>query len=273
MISRRLTITAVAAVAALSVTACGGGSDGAANNANSVRVGIKFDQPGLGLKVGNEYKGFDVDVANYIANKMGKTPVFSEAPSPQRETLIKTGQVDFIVATYSISDARKKEVTFSGPYIVVGQDLLVRAEDNSITGPDKLDGKKLCSVKGSTSAQKIKDSYPKVQLQEYDTYSKCVEEVVAGTVDALSTDDAILAGYAAQDQYKGKLRLVGKPFTVEKLGIGMKKGDVEMCQTITTAVQEMIKNGEWQKSIDTNLGPSGYKVNSKYNPPTFDPCV
>ncbi len=83
-----------------------------------------------------------------------------QAPSAQRETLISTGQVDMVVATYSITDARKEKVSFAGPYFVAGQDLLVRADDTSITGPDSLDGKKLCSVTGSTSAQKVKDELP-----------------------------------------------------------------------------------------------------------------
>ena len=69
-----------------------------------------------------------------------------------------------------------------------------------------LTGKKLCSVTGSTSAQKVKDKYPGVQLQEYDTYSKCVEALNAKVVDALTTDNTILAGYAGQPAYKGKLK-------------------------------------------------------------------
>ncbi len=126
----------------------------------------------MGLKKGSEYTGMDVDVAKYIAKELGADEgdiTWVQAPSAQRETLIQTGQVDMIVATYSITDARKEKVSFAGPYFVAGQDLLMRADDASITGPDSLDGKKLCSVKGSTSAQKVKDKYPGVQLQEFGT--------------------------------------------------------------------------------------------------------
>ena len=64
-----------------------------------------------------------------------------------------------------------------------------------------------------------------MQLQEYDTYSKCVEALNAKVVDALTTDNTILAGYASQPAYKGKLKLVGKTFSEEKYGVGLKKGD------------------------------------------------
>lgn len=272
-----LRAAAMIGAGALALSACGGGpgSSGGGGNAdsNTVKVGIKFDQPGMGLKQGDQYTGFDVDVAKYVAKELGKTPQFSEAPTPQRETLIKTGQVDYIVGTYSISDKRKQDISFAGPYFIADQDLLVRSDEKAITGADKLGGKKLCSVKGSTPAQKIKDKYPQTQLQEYDTYSKCVEELVNGTVDAMTTDNTILAGYAAQPQYKGKLKLVTKPVSDsrENYGVGLKKGDTAMCQKITDALKKMISSGEWQKAVDANLAPSGFKPGAG-NPPTPAAC-
>ena len=137
---------------------------------------------------------------------------FKESPSAQRETLIESGQVQLVFATYSITDDRKQKVSFGGPYFIAGQDLLVKTDNTDITGPDAMNGKKLCSVTGSTSAKKIKDNYAsQVQLQEYDTYSKCVEALNSGTIDAVTTDNVILAGFAAQSQYQGKLKVVGKP--------------------------------------------------------------
>lgn len=269
--------TALLAAGMLTLAACGAGASGsggvpATDGGNTLRVGIKFDQPGLGLQTGNTYSGFDVDVANYVAQELGKTPTFSEAPSPQRETLLKTGQVDMIVATYSITDKRKQEVGFAGPYFVAGQDLLVRQNETAITGPDTLTGKKLCSVKGSTSAQKVQTDYPGVQLQEYDTYSKCVEELANGTVDALTTDNTILAGYASQQQYQGKLKVVGKPFSQERYGVGLPHGDTQTCQQVTDALKKMVESGEWQKAVDKNFGPAGFKP-GEGNPPTPDACA
>lgn len=273
---KQLGATVLLTVGALTLAACGAGSSGGGGAAgtdggNTVRVGVKFDQPGMGLKSGNDYTGFDIAVAKYIATELGKTPQFSEAPTPQRETLLKTGQLDYIVGTYSITDKRKQEVSFAGPYFIAGQDLLVRANDSSITGPDSLKGKKLCSVKGSTSAQNVQKDYPGVQLQEYDTYSKCAEELVNGTVDALTTDNTILAGYASQQQYAGKLKVVGKTFSEEKYGVGLKKGDTAMCQQITDALKKMISSGEWEKAVQANLGPAGFKPGAG-NPPTPEAC-
>jgi glutamate transport system substrate-binding protein len=277
MKARRLGAAAAAATLALTLAACGssdGGGNGGDSGGKGLKIGIKFDQPGLGLKKGSEFTGMDVDVAKYVAKALGTSEgdiTWIQAPSAQRETLISTGQVDMVVATYSITDARKEKVSFAGPYFIAGQDLLVRADDTSITGPDTLKGKKLCSVTGSTSAQKVKEKVPDVNLQEFGTYSECVAALASGAIDALTTDDTILAGYAAQDQYKGKLKVVGQPFSTENYGIGIKKGDTAMCQKITDAIKTMISDGSWQKAVDANLGPAGYKP-GEGNPPTPASC-
>jgi glutamate transport system substrate-binding protein len=281
----RISVATVAALAAIGLAACGsgtpagsggaGGATGGGGGGEAVKVGIKFDQPGMGLKKGSDYTGMDVDVAKYIAKELGAGEgdiTWVQAPSAQRETLIQTGQVDMIVATYSITDKRKEKVGFAGPYFIAGQDLLIRADDASITGPDSLDGKKLCSVKGSTSAQKVKDKYPGVQLQEFGTYSECLPALSTGGVDALTTDDTILAGYAAQPEFKGKFKVVGQPFSEENYGVGIKKGDTAKCTKINDAIKKMITDGSWQKAIDANLGPAGYKPGAG-NPPTPAACA
>ena len=248
--------------------------DAGAGDSDSVTIGIKFDQPGLGQQVGNDYEGFDVEVARYVAKELGYTDVtFKEAPSAQRETLLQSGQVKMIFATYSITDERKTKVSFAGPYFIAGQDLLVKADNTDITGPESLDGKKLCSVTGSTSAQKIKDQYASgVQLQEFDTYSKCVQ-ALGRSVDAVTTDNVILAGFAAQSQYQGKLKVVGKPFSEERYGVGIKQGDTELCESINDAIQKMIDEGAWQKALDDTVGASGFKPDTSVNPPKPDDCA
>jgi len=246
----------------------------AASSGGPVTIGIKFDQPGLGQQVGNDYQGFDVTVANYVAKELGYTDVtFKESPSAQRETLLQSGQVKMIFATYSITDERKQKVSFAGPYFVAGQDLLVKSDNTDITGPDALDGKKLCSVTGSTSAQKIKDQYSTgVQLQEFDTYSKCVQALNSGTIDAVTTDNVILAGFAAQSQYQGKLKVVGAPFSEERYGVGIKQGDTALCESINGAIQKMVDDGSWQKALDDTVGASGFTPDADTNPPEPDAC-
>lgn len=278
---RFATVAAAALLASLSLAACGSSSSGGSDSASAepatgkkIKIGTKFDQPGLGLKKGTEMSGFDVDVATYVAKELGSNAAdieWVQAVSAQRETLLSTGQVDMIVATYSITDKRKEQVAFAGPYFIAGQDLLVRADDSGITGPDSLDGKKLCSVKGSTSAQKVQDKVPGVNLQEFGTYSECVAGLVSGAVDAVTTDDTILAGYAAQEQFKGKVKVVGTTFSTENYGIGLKKGDTAMCEKVTAAIEKMIKDGAWQKAVDANFGPASYKP-GEGNPPTPAAC-
>lgn len=252
---RMVTAALVAAAMPFALAACGGGDD-----SKKVTVGIKYDQPGLGLKnPDGTFSGFDVDVATYVAGQLGYKPEdieFKEAPSGQRENLIQNGQVDYIVATYSITDARKEKVDFAGPYLITGQSLLVKADNTDITGPESLqNNKRLCSVSGSTPAQRIKDKYPGVQLQQYDTYSACVEALKTGAIDAVTTDEVILAGYAAQSP--GTFKIVGKPFSEERYGIGLKKGDTELRNKINTALEKMESSGAWKEAFERNLGPAG----------------
>jgi len=260
---------------AMSLSACASNpAGGDPGTGGKVIIGIKFDQPGLGLKVGEDYEGFDVEVAKYVAKDLGYTEVeFKESPSAQRETLLQSDQVKMIFATYSITDDRKKKVSFAGPYFIAGQDLLVSSSNTDITGPETLNGKKLCSVVGSTSAQKIKDTIAnQVQLQEYDTYSKCVEALASGSIDAVTTDNVILAGFAAQSQYSGKLKVIGKPFSTERYGVGIKMGDTRLCTAINAALAKMVADGSWQKALDATVGPSGFTPDAATNPPKADAC-
>ncbi|WP_024806126.1 glutamate ABC transporter substrate-binding protein [Nocardia sp. BMG51109] len=263
-ITRALQLGIGALAIALAATGCGGGgSKGIAENtaAGKLTIGVKFDQPGLSLRdKDGSLSGFDIDVAKYIAGKLGVTEdkiTFKEAPSAQRETLIQNGQVDFIVGTYSITDQRKQKVDFGGPYYIAGQSLLVRADNNEITGPDTIKGKKVCSVKGSTPAQNLEKNFPDVSLQTYDTYSLCVEALKAGSMDAMSTDDVILAGYAAQSP--GQLKLAGKPFTTEKYGVGLKKGDTESRGKINDAIEAMFNDGAWKAALEKNFAGTGFQ--------------
>lgn len=270
MSSLRIRVAAAVALAValpLSVTACGGGDSGggsaASGDKEKIVIGTKFDQPGLGLKgPDGKLTGFDVDVATFVAGQLGYTPdkiEWKESVSAQRENLIDNDQVDFIAATYSINDERKKRVDFAGPYLITGQSLLVKADNTDITGKDSLaNNKKLCSVKGSTPAQKIKDEFPSVQLQEYPNYSACVEALKNGAIDAVTTDEVILAGFAAQTP--GVFKVVGDTFSTEKYGIGLKKGDTELRTKINDAITKMETDGEWAKAFEKNLGPAGIKT-------------
>ncbi|MFE0094597.1 glutamate ABC transporter substrate-binding protein [Streptomyces sp. NPDC059015] len=268
---RKASAAAAAAVAlALTVTACGSGKKddaaggGSAGGGDKITIGIKVDQPGIGLKTPDgKFVGFDVDVAKYVAKELGYEEgdiVFKETKSADRETAIERGDVKFIVASYSINDKRLAKVDFAGPYLLAHQDILVRADDDSIKSPADLNNKKLCSVTGSTSAQNVKDKLaPKAQLQEYGGYSECLTGLENKVIDALTTDDSILAGYAAQDAFKGKFKLAGFKMSNENYGIGLKKGDTELKDKINKALEKMVQDKSWDKAVAAHFGPAGYQ--------------
>lgn len=263
---RKVTAASAAVLAlALTATACGSDKkDGGSGDSKKITIGIKIDQPGIGLKTPDgKYTGFDVDVATYVAKELGydaKDIVFKETKSADRETAIERGDVKFIAASYSINDERLQKVDFAGPYLLAHQDILVRADDNSFKSPEDLNNKKLCSVAGSTSAQNVHDKLaPKADLQEFGGYSECLTGLENKVVDALTTDDSILAGFASQQQFQGKFKLAGFKMSNENYGIGLKKGDADLKKKINDALTKMVSDGSWDKAVKDNFGPANYK--------------
>lgn len=226
-----------------------------------ITIGVKEDQPGLGFKdpATGEYSGCDIEIARWMAASLGLSAdkiQFQAIASSNREQALANGQVDLYVGTYSITDKRKALVDFAGPYFVTGQGLLVKKDNTSINSEKDLAGKTVCSATGSTPIQNIKAKFPDTKTTEFDLYSKCVEQVKNGSADALTTDQAILLGYAAQDP--DNLKVVGPPFTTEKYGIGVKKGDT----ALRTFLNDTLTKGKdvWTKIYDSTLGKSGTKV-------------
>lgn len=226
-------------------------------------IGIRFDQPGLSERtLDGDFVGFDIDVATYVAGELGVDPQdidWVETTSATREGDIESGRVDLVVAAYSITDERKQTVDFAGPYFVTGQDLIVRSASSDITGPETLNGKKLCSVSGSTPAQQVKERFAQaVELVEYPRYPDCVTALLAMQVDAVTTDAVILAGYVAQNPEL--MHVVGNAFSEERYGIGLHKDDDEGKAEVNAAIEKMISDGAWTESLNRNIGPSGYKL-------------
>lgn len=285
---RLRTLAAGAAALALALTACGesdtdlggGGTTGndayevvsnpsfaagstmeKLKSAGKVRIGVKYDQPGIGNKNPStgQPEGFDIEVGKIVAGQLGLKAdqiQWVETVSKNREPFIQGGQVDLVIASYSITDKRKEVISFAGPYYVTGQDLLIRKDDAStITGPDALAGKTVCSVTGSTPLAKLESDYKQAKTQAYATYTECVDKLETKGVDAVSTDGAILLGYAANNP--DQLQVVGKPFSTEKYGIGLKKDDTAFREFINTSLEKSFGNGAWKKAYDATLGKSG----------------
>ncbi len=282
---RRTAATTLAALALVSVAACGksgspaAGSDSATTAGYTVRtdakldgsatvaaakkrgklvIGAKADQPFLGFDdpVAGTRTGFDIEIAKMVAADLGFSPSQIEwktIPSANRETAISGGDVDYYVGTYTINDKRKAQVGFAGPYYIAGQDLLVQKGNTDITGAESTKDRNVCSATGSTSIDRIKTFGAKVTA--YDTYSTCVEKLLSKDVDAVTTDDAILMGYAAKNA--DQLKVVGKPFSTEKYGIGLNKDDTVLRGAIDDAIAAHEANGDWKKAFDATLAKSG----------------
>jgi glutamate transport system substrate-binding protein len=239
-------------------------------SAGTVKVGVKADQPNLGFKDASGKRcGFDIEIAQLVAAGLGVDPSkiqYSEIPSANRESAIKGGQIDYYVGTYSITDKRKNDVGFAGPYFVAGQDLLVRKDETAITGKDTLKGKKVCSATGSTPIQRVRDENltEASNIVEFQTYSECVSQLLDKKVDAVTTDDAILKGFAAQNP--DALKVVGKPFSTEKYGIGLPKDDKALRTYVDDLLEKSFTDGTWQKIYDGTLGKSG----SSAQPPKLE---
>ncbi|WP_380169858.1 glutamate ABC transporter substrate-binding protein [Kineococcus sp. DHX-1] len=298
---RSLTLAGTAATL-LALTACGGGGgqlsgEDAADqptaeasasfeagtkmadisSAKKITIGTKFDQPGFGeANLENKPEGFDVDVAEYIAAKLGVAPdaiSWVPAPSAQREDLIANGDVDLVVATYTINDKRKERITFAGPYYVAGQQIMVAKDNTTITGPDSLKtnpDQKICSVTGSTPAENIRQYLADPgQLVEFAGYSDCAAQLQSGQVAAVTTDNVILTGLVAKSN--DAFKLVGEQFTEEPYGIGITKGDTKFCEFINSTLKEMSDDGSYEEAWKATAGK--YEGTELPTLPTADACA
>lgn len=271
--SRTIRAVAAAMVLGLGAAACGGddapeveveedaefaaGSTMAElNEAGSITIGTKFDQPLFGLRgPSGEPEGFDVEIGKIIAAKLGIEPdaiEWVETVSANREQFIEDGNVDIVVATYTINDDRKERIDFAGPYFIAGQTIMVLEDNTEIEGPDDLAGMSVCSVEGSTPAENIRTNYPDAELVPTDAYSNCLEPLRNGQVDAMTTDNVILSGFV--DQNEGEFKIVGDPFTEEPYGIGLAKGDDDFREFINTALEESYEDGSWEAAWEATAG-------------------
>lgn len=280
----KIKVAALAATAAIALTACSSSDDGGGDvdtssfadgstmaklaDAGKITIGTKFDQPLFGLKApSGEPEGFDVEVAKNIAHQLGIKDdgiTWVETVSANREPFIEGGQVDIVVATYTINDDRKKIVSFAGPYYNAGQALMVLADNDDITSPDDLAGKKVCSVEGSTPAENIRENYPDAELKLFGAYTDCLEPLRNGGVDVLTTDNVILAGYV--DESDGEFKVAGEPFTEEPYGIGLAHDDTEFRNWINDVLEESFDDGSWLKAWNDTAGA----VLPEPTPPTID---
>ena len=274
--SKRLWIIALMLVLALVAAACGGDDEGADDTEaggngeteaeefeegtpmaefqeeGEVTIGVKFDVPPFGFEnpQSGEVEGFDVDMGNYIADKLGVEANFIEAISDNRIPFLADGTADLILSTMTITTDRDAEIDFSRPYYVARGRILV-PEGSDIAGVDDLGGTRVCTALGSTYEGTLTEQAPDAELDLVDAYSECLEKIQNESVDAVSTDDVILTGMIIQDE---SLQLVGEPLTTEPYGVGIAEGETELAEFLDATVEESFEDGTWDELYEEWVG-------------------
>ncbi|MDG4863798.1 glutamate ABC transporter substrate-binding protein [Streptomyces sp. T-3] len=217
---------------------------------NSYRWGYRDPDDG-------QLHGFDIDLAKEIGRSiMGREDAvtFRAVPTNQRIPMLKSGKVDLIVRTMTISCTRKAEgVEFSTAYFKTGQQVLA-PEDSTIEGyDDTLNGRRVCVADGSTADEALKKESHGAKILRVVNQLDCLVQLQLGNADAVVTDSALGAGQAAQDP---TVELKGEPFTEEYYGVAAKQGADDLVGRVNDILEKYRDGGDgskWQKAYGTWL--------------------
>lgn len=238
-------------------------------------IGTKFNQLGSGLKnpTTGELEGFDIEIGKLIAaelfgvsaSKAEDKIEFKETPTPVREFSIQRGEVDIVIATYTINDARKAFVDFAGPYVIDGQTVMVPTDNTTIKTLEDLNGKKVCTARNSTTPKNLTDKKIAANLTLFETYPECATALRQGRVEAVVTDRGILLGLV--EQSARAFKIVDIDVSEEPLGIGLKKGDDAFREFLNDRLEEIFESGDWATAYAGTLGKLGLQTPE---PPTVN---
>ena len=205
-----------------------------------------------------EITGFDVDIAGEVARDIFGTPSQVEyriLSSADRIAALQNNQVDIVVKTMSITCERRELVGFSTVYLNANQRILA-PRDSTITQASDLSGKRVCAVKGTTSLKRIQEISPSPIIVAVVTWADCLVALQQRQVDAVSTDDSILAGLVSQDPY---LHIVGPSLNQEPYGIGVNKDNTGLVRFVNGTLERVRRDGTWNtlyRKWLTVLGPA-----------------
>lgn len=214
-----------------------------------------------------EITGFDVDIAGEIARDIFGTPSQVEyriLSSADRIEALENNQVDVVVKTMTITCERKERVNFSTAYLTANQRILA-PRDSNIRQSRDLSGKRVCVAKGTTSLERIQQITPPPLIVGVVTWADCLVALQQRQVDAVSTDDSILAGLVSQDPY---LQIVGPSMNEEPYGIGVNKQNTGLVRFVNGTLQRIRGDGTWNtlyRKWLTVLGPAPAPPVARYS--------
>lgn len=225
-------------------------------NRGEIVIGVKFDVPQFGAlnPATGQPEGFDVDLGNIIAGRLGVRARYVEAISRNRIPFLQQDKVDLIISTMTINEERKQEIDFSNVYYIAEQRLLVK-KDGPIQDVDDLNsrGASVCSAKGSTSETNIRAVAPNAKVNLQDGYSQCFQLLQNDQVQAVTTDNVILVGLLKNDP--ARFRISGRPFSKEPYGMGIKKGRVGFVDFVNEVLTDVKQDGTWVRLYNKWVKP------------------
>ncbi|WP_245679168.1 transporter substrate-binding domain-containing protein [Actinomadura hibisca] len=271
MVRLRLLVGLV--VLCASLAACGRSGDSLLAK-DTLTVGVRPDLPGLGhRKADGTFEGFDIDVARYVGERLGKKVRFVPVLANDRIPALTSGRADLVLATLSVTPERKTQIAFAGPYFLSYQDVLVRTGERGVKGVRDLKGRRFCGVEGADPVKRLQalNGMDKVTIVEARDYDECMTKIGNGAVDAITTNDVILAGLAKRAGGQ-RYRLVNAQISEQSTGIGIRQGDLDGCEALNKAVTRMYQDGTATRLVGkwfagTGLGRATVQV------PQFEGCM
>ncbi|MFI0369425.1 transporter substrate-binding domain-containing protein [Actinomadura sp. 1N219] len=268
---RRLGLVALGLVGCLAVSGCAGGEEPSILGQETLVAGVRPDLPGIGFKLPDgRFEGLDVDVSRYLAEKMGKKVRFAPALAADREQLLRDGKVDMVL-TFWLEPEWKQRLGFAGPYLLSYQDILVRDAERKVRGVRDLKGRKICAVTGSGAAEAVtRERQVAAVPVAARSYDDCLTMLGDGRIDAITTNDTILAGL--KTRRGDAFRLLNARFGERRTGIAIRKGDPDGCEALNRAITQMYQDGTMAALMAKWFGTSGLDL-SDVEVPQFEGCL
>jgi glutamate transport system substrate-binding protein len=264
-------LAAAMATAVLLLGACGQAGPQSIVGKKRLVIGVRPDLPGIGLRrPDGTFEGFEIDVARYLAGRLGAEVEFVSTLAADRMPFLLSGKADLVIGHFAITQERKTMVSFAGPYMVSYQDLLVRSGERDIHNVYDLSGRAICAVKGSDALENVtQERGVDARTVAATNYGECVAMLLDGRVDAITTNDVILAGLAGSA--RGGLRLLNTPFDEGRPGVGIRKGDLDGCEALNRAITDMYQDGTAKILMTKWFGGTGLKIPATHVP-QFEGC-